>query len=221
MAFVNGTYYDQFVFPGGTQKFIDGKVLDQFAWSQYDYDEKASRESSIPIGYIWADDGIYRWKLPIFNLNDITNNELRFFSGSRVCCFDLVPTNDLNGSNLRFYNGTNIKCVRSTNKIQYDFPPTVDNHYHNPPAPSDRDPIRFYATVSDSEGEVVSANLIWTNDAWTTENIISMIFVSTWTANLGPQTAGTYIGYKVIAWDDKWQSATSSISAFPVINPKK
>ena len=220
MAFINGTHYDEFVFPGGTQKFIDGKVLDQFAWSQYDYDEKASRAAT-PIGYTWVADGIYKWELPIYNLSDVSPNNMRIYTGSVTGCFSLVDTSHPASSNLRFYDGTNTKCFYSTSSVQYDFPPTVGDPYHDPPVPSDSDAIRFYATASDSEGEVVSANLIWTTDAWATEYIVSMVLNTNWVANLSAQTVGSIVEYKVVAWDDKWQSATSSISGFTVTNPKK
>lgn len=219
MPVIDGKHLDQWVHHGNTIKIVDGQTVDTLFYGISEDLYETSRAAT-PIDYIWVADGIYKWELPIFNLNDVGTNTLRIYTGSTTGCFNLVSTSDSSSSNLRFYDGTSIKCFQATDSIQYDFPPTIDSFYCSPTKPSDVNSIRFYAIVSDNEGEVVSANLLWTKSAWVTEFIISMTFGSTWVANLAAQPGGTTVEYKVVAWDDKWQPTTSSISAFTVITSK-
>jgi len=215
MAFVNGTYYDEFVFPGGTQKFIDGKVLDQFAWSEYDYDEKASRAAT-PIDYIWVADGIYKWELPIYDLDDVSPNNMRIYTGSAIGCFNLVVTSHPASSNLRFYDGVDTKCFHSTDSVQYDFPPQFGTPYTDPQYPSSVDEPIIRCEITD-DGIVESATAYYTTNAWSTETslIMSIFSGDIWQGKTFTMFApGTTVHYKVAATDDKGQSATSTISNF-------
>ena len=67
----------------------------------------------IPVSQMFIYNGTENIELPIYSLDDITDNQFRVSYGSGLIgCFEMVDTSDSNASNLRIYNGSSIKAIK-------------------------------------------------------------------------------------------------------------
>jgi hypothetical protein len=85
---------------------VDGALFDVLVKIPFD------TTTIVPIAYMHFFDGSVTATLPIYDPADITNNQLRIFTGSATGCFDLVALNDSASSGIRIYNGIDILCIR-------------------------------------------------------------------------------------------------------------
>lgn len=101
---INGKAYDVII-PDGTVKVIDGTSFPILGITELSAE-------AIPIAYCKFYDGTSILTLPIYDPIDITNNQLRIYTGSATGCFDLVALSDSASSGIRVYTGSDTLCIK-------------------------------------------------------------------------------------------------------------
>jgi hypothetical protein len=89
-------------------------------------------------------------------------------------------------------------------------PPSISNITYSPKPTTNQDPVTIFASITDTDGTIASATLVWSVDGGTTTNNVLMTHVgSTYSASVGPYANGTEITYYIRALDDMAVPTTS------------
>lgn len=104
MKIIDGKILDTII-KGGTLKTIDGIIYDGLGI------DETSEVSLSAIAYVKYYDGSVTATLPIYNVSDITNNQLRINTPYGVGCFNLVSLSNSLSSQIRVSTSAGIKSI--------------------------------------------------------------------------------------------------------------